>query len=277
MTNLAAASIPFTESRVLHSATANNDYLVSVALPYGHDQAGSRRWPVIFVLDGNWHFGLVVDMVRFMNIRIGICDELPDAIIVGIGYPVTGTMLQQLHQVMHLRMRDFVLEREVSGEDFMQAHFPIPEPIPSGNGLAFMDFLRHEVAPMVEEEYRGDPDDRIVLGHSMGANFALDALFHQPEFFHRAVLASCDAALEHEERFAREHDTLQLRLHLAYESQSDADHAGSRTLADRLAARSYRGLRLTHEAMFSTHCAIVPYAYQSGLVHVFDRTDRPDR
>jgi hypothetical protein len=41
-------------------------------------------------------------MVRAMNIRVDFCNELPDAFIVGIGYPVTGSLGEMLHQVMHL-------------------------------------------------------------------------------------------------------------------------------------------------------------------------------
>ena len=68
---------------------ANDDYLISVALPFHYDERPDVVWPVIFVLDGNMHFNMVVDMVRFMNIRVEFCNELPDALIVGIGYPVT--------------------------------------------------------------------------------------------------------------------------------------------------------------------------------------------
>ena len=269
MTSLPPASIPFTETRVVHSEVARSDYQVSVALPCGYEQDPDRHWPVIYVLDGNWHFGLVVDMVRFMNIRIGFCDELPDAVVVGVGYPVVGTQLERLHQVMHLRMRDFVLAREESGEAFMQENFPVPEPIPSGNGLPFMDFLEHELIPMIETEYRGDEHDRTLLGHSMGANYALYTLFRKPGLFRRMVAASFDPLLNHEEAFAAEHAALPIRLHLVFEGQTAEDEIGPRSLVDRLVARRYHGLELTQEGMLSTHCAMVPYAYQSGLVQVF--------
>jgi predicted alpha/beta superfamily hydrolase len=112
------------------------------------------------VLDGNMHFNMVVDMVRFMNIRVEFCNELPDALIVGVGYPVTGTLTEMLYKAMHLRMRDFVLGREESGEAFMQEHFPIARAIPSGNGLGFMRFLRRELIPLMQTDYRADPSDR---------------------------------------------------------------------------------------------------------------------
>ena len=269
MLNLPPASIPATHTRVVYSAMANDSYLISVALPFHYDERPDIVWPVIFVLDGNMHFNMVVDMVRFMNIRVEFCNELPDALIVGIGYPVTGTLTDMLYHVMHLRMRDFVLGREESGEAFMQDHFPIAAPIPSGNGLGFMQFLRQELIPLVETDYRADPADRTLLGHSMGANFALYTLFHHPDLFQRCVAASFDPMLDQEQAFAEYNDNLPVRLHLVWEGISQQDLAGPRSLVDRLTTRRYDGLRITHETIVGTHCAMVPFAYQSGLEQVF--------
>lgn len=71
--------------RVLHSAVANQDYLISVALPFGDMDHPDKTYPAIYVLDANLYFGMVVDIVRIMNIRVPFCNELPDASIVGIG------------------------------------------------------------------------------------------------------------------------------------------------------------------------------------------------
>jgi uncharacterized protein len=271
MLNLPPASIPATHARVVHSAMANDQYLISIALPFHYEERPDSVWPVIYVLDGNLHFSMVVDMVRFMNIRVDFCDELPDALIVGIGYQVTGTLRDMLHHVMHLRMRDFVLGREESGEAFMQEHFPIAAPIPSGNGFQFMQFLRQELIPLIETDYRADPADRTLLGHSMGANFALYTLFHQSDLFQRCVTASFDPVLDHEQNFAKNNDRLPVRLHMIWEGRSDEDLARPRALVDQLATRRYGGLRMTHETIVGTHCAMVPFAYQSGLVHVFSQ------
>lgn len=269
MLNFLPVSIPATETRVVHSALANDDYLISVALPFHYEEGTDQVWPVIYVLDANMHFNMVVDMVRFMNIRVDFCNELPDAFVVGIGYPVTGALVDMLYRVMHLRMRDFVLGREESGEEFMQKHFPIAAPIPSGNGLPFMQFLRQELIPLIETDYRADPADRTLLGHSLGANFALYTLFRQPDTFQRCVVASFDPLLDHEENFAASNNSLPVRMHMIWEGFTEEELAPPRTLLDRLAGRRYAGLDLTHEAISSTHCAMVPYAYQSGLVHVF--------
>ncbi|SDR74204.1 Predicted hydrolase of the alpha/beta superfamily [Friedmanniella luteola] len=269
MLDLLPAAVPGSESMVVRSALAHDDYLITVALPLRYEDEPDRLWPVVYVLDGNLHFGLVVDMVRFMNIRVEFCNELPDALVVGIGYPPSGTLSEMHHRVMHLRMRDFVLEREEGGEDFMQEHFPIARRIPSGNGLPFMQFIRQEVLPLVETRYRADPADRTLLGHSMGANFALCTLFREPGLFQRCVAASFDAILQEEQAFAERHSSLPVRLHLVWEGRNDEELAQARPLVDRLAGRGYQGLVMTQEVVSTTHCAMVPYAFQSGLTHVF--------
>ena len=269
MLHLPPAAIPGSEAMVVRSALADDDYLISVALPFRYEDEPDRLWPVIYVLDGNLHFGLVVDMVRFMNIRVEFCDELPDAIVVGIGYPSSGSLSGMHHRVMHLRMRDFVLEREEGGEDFMQAHFPIARRIPSGNGLRFMQFIRQEVLPLVEGRYRADPADRTLLGHSMGANFALHTLFREPGLFRRCVAASFDALLQEEQAFAERSSSLPVRLHLVWEGRDEEEIEQGRPLGDRLAGRGYEGLVMTQEVLATSHCAMVPHAFQSGLIQVF--------
>ena len=73
--------------------------------------------------------------------------------------------------------------------------------------------------------------------------------------------------LDQEQAFAENNDNLPVRLHLIWASQQDV--AGPRSLVDRLTTRRYDGLRMTHETIVGTHCAMVPFAYQSGLERVF--------
>jgi len=146
VTNFPLASIPATEVRVVHSAIAQQDYVVSVALPFHYGEDPEKVWPVIYVLDANLYFGLVVDMVRAMNIRVDFCNELPNAFIVGIGYPVSGSLTEMLHQVMHLRLRDFVRAREEASEQFIQQSFPLTNSIASGNTEPFLRFVQQVLA-----------------------------------------------------------------------------------------------------------------------------------
>ncbi len=249
MTNFPLATIPATEVRVLHSALANQDYQISVALPFHYDEHPEKVWPVIYVLDANLYFGMVTEMVRAMNIRVPFCNELPDAFIVGIGYPVSGSLLEQLHQVMHLRARDFTPAREEETEQFMQQYFPIPNyPIISGNQDAFLQFIQQELVPLIDADYRTDPVDRTLLGHSMGGNFAVYTLFQRPQLFQRYVVADGGVNLNEEQHYAEHHDSLPVRLHLVMDDKlSDEDVASLESSIATLESRRYAGFTLTHQ------------------------------
>ena len=132
MTRFPLASLPATEARSLHSAAVSQDYRLSVALPFHYEDRPDRTYPVIYVLDADLFFGMVVEMVRAMNIRVPFCNELPDALIVGIGYPTSGSLAERHAQVMHLRMRDFLPTRDEGAEQFIHETFPVEVRVASG-------------------------------------------------------------------------------------------------------------------------------------------------
>jgi hypothetical protein len=272
MHNLALASIPATEVRTLRSLVVNQEYLISVALPFHYDEHPEKTYPVIYVLDGNLFFGMVTDMVRAMNVRVPFCNELPDAIIVGIGYPANGSLAATHAQVMHLRMRDLTTVRDEGAEQFIQEHFPVPNPATSGGAGSFLQFIRQELMPLMESEYRVDAADRTLLGHSWGGLFALYALFHQPELFQRYVVVSPDLTFDYEQKYAEQHDSLPVRMYLASgASELDEDGLSSfSSFISTLESRRYAGFTLTHQIIANcTHCAVVAPAFQAGLVAVF--------
>jgi predicted alpha/beta superfamily hydrolase len=49
---------------MLHSTVANQDYLISVALPFGYDEHPNKRYPVLYVLDGNLYLGIAQNRRR---------------------------------------------------------------------------------------------------------------------------------------------------------------------------------------------------------------------
>ena len=71
-------TIPNTEVRMVSSSNVGQEYEILVALPYGHTDA-DRSYPVLYVLDANWTFGLITDTIRLLQLG----DELPEMVIVG--------------------------------------------------------------------------------------------------------------------------------------------------------------------------------------------------
>jgi predicted alpha/beta superfamily hydrolase len=272
MHNFPLASIPSTEMRTLHSSAVNQDYLISVALPFHFDEHPDKTYPVIYVSDANLFFGMVTDMVRAMNIRVPFCNELPDAIIVGIGYPVNGSLAEIHAQVMHLRMRDFLTVADEEDEKFIQDTFPIPNRIPSGGAHRFLQFIQQELVPLIESEYRADTTDRTFMGHSWGGLFALYALFHQPLLFQRYVVVSPDLPFGDEQEYSQQYDSLPVRMYLSSGGRELNEEELSRfnSFIGALESRQYAGFTLTHQIIANcTHCAVVAPAFQAGLVAVF--------
>ena len=137
----------------------------------------SGGYPVLYVLDGNWHFNTAADAVA-MQSSVG---EVPAAIVVGIGYPDSD-------QASVLRRR---------WEDFSQPADPasLPPPIRAleprlGGADDFLAFLNSRVKPLVSSLAPINIRCQTLYGHSLGGVFALHVLFRSPESFDAYVAAS---------------------------------------------------------------------------------------
>src|SRR5262245_62095797 len=80
------------ETHIMNSQHSGRTYRITIKLPLGYTKtpadgwpfnAPAGKWPVVYVLDGNWYFGLVADIIRPM----AWCGSTSDAIVVAIGYP----------------------------------------------------------------------------------------------------------------------------------------------------------------------------------------------
>lgn len=96
-------TIPNTEVRSLVSAILDQEFRIFVALPSNY-RTSADSYPVLFVSDADGIFGLVTETIRFLQLR----HELPEMVIVGIGYPVN-----DFHEVYGLRTRDLTPTEKV--------------------------------------------------------------------------------------------------------------------------------------------------------------------
>ena len=74
------ATIAQTEAFDIHSSLVDADFRIFVALPSGYHQT-DRRYPVLYVLDASWTFGLARDLARLL------APPIPPLLVVGVGYP----------------------------------------------------------------------------------------------------------------------------------------------------------------------------------------------
>ncbi len=232
-----------TQERSLDSAIAGDTYRLSVALPLSYFTATNRTYPVLYVLDPHLSFGTVTDVVRVAAIG----GELPELIVVGVGYP--GDLLR----ARALRERDYHSAPDV-----------------------FLRFFREELIPLIDGEYRTDPADRGIVGHSYGGDFALYALFHSPETFRRVIAGSVTFATAgvYEAAYAADHTSLAARVFL---SAGENDDPGSSTarladFAQTLASRGYADLDLTTQVFEgATHFSSRPLHHVTGVYTVYGR------
>ncbi|MCK5155900.1 MAG: alpha/beta hydrolase [Spirochaetales bacterium] len=159
-----------TEKHEIYSEIVRKDYTITVALPKNYERS-TRRYPVVYVLDGDANFALTTETARpLMEV-----EGLSEMIIVGIGYGVSPGEAVWLAR----RERDFTPVRMVyreAGE--------------TGGAFKFIAFIKDELIPFVESNYRAMPEDRTIMGHSLGGLFVLYSLFRAPDVFNKYAAMS---------------------------------------------------------------------------------------
>ena len=141
-------------------------------------------------------------------------DELiPNLLIVGVGYPVGSFFDASAPRAVDLtptQDRDWEIQQ---AEEYPE--WPAPEG--SGGAPEFLQFLRQELIPSIDAEFRTNPLDRALFGHSFGGLFAIHALLNGEGTFQRFIAGSPslwwddDVTFRHEEAFAAAHAELPAR------------------------------------------------------------------
>jgi predicted alpha/beta superfamily hydrolase len=161
-----AFTMPRTEVFALRdTARPGDSYRIAVSVPAGYE-TGEQRFPVVYVLDGDWYFGLAASTARLLE-AVG---ELPPLITVSIGYG--GTVAEQRAR----RVRELTPD-------------PVAGLAGSGEAAAFLRVLRNDLLPLIERRYR-TTGDRTLVGHSLGGLFATFAVLRTPDLFGRVIIGS---------------------------------------------------------------------------------------
>jgi len=143
----------------IRSKAAEHDYHIYVRLPQDYAKDPQRRYPIVYLLDGDSLFPVVGGNHIFLTID----DKMPEAIVVGIAY---GSFEKPINR----RHIDFM----PSGPDVKPGEARIAD---------FHRFLETELIPTVEGKYRADPSKRILFGQSRGGALILYSAFKHPDLF----------------------------------------------------------------------------------------------
>ncbi|PHN01390.1 alpha/beta hydrolase [Flavilitoribacter nigricans] len=267
-----AARIINTEQRQLHSELNGQDYTLYIALPDGYVQ-GDAEYPVLYLTDANTYFGMMADMTR--NLQWG--GEMPETIIVGIGYPIDAfaTDDERWEKWLAWRMRD--LSPTYTAQ--LDESFAI-EGVRSGEADRFLQFLQAELFPFIAENYRVKENDTTYAGFSLGGLFGLYALFQEPALFQRYLIGSPSIwyddklIIQSEQTYADAHSDLSAKLFIAVGELEEEVNAGMvrnmLELTSKLKSRNYPGLSL-HRTILEgeTHMSAPAVCFQRGLRFFF--------
>ncbi len=254
------------EMHVLHSENTGLDYRIYVWLPPGYGTDTPPKYPVVYSLDGNWHFPSNAHAAG----QLIFGGEAGKMIIVGIGYDTDDDNV-----IFGLRAWDM---------------------LPGNGGAEFLTFLQEELIPYIDTNYLTDKTDRTLAGHSYGGVFALYTLFTATDTFDRYIVMS-PALWYHpswdgerrlifeleEAYFASQNPAnpklpVQLFLSAAQYDPEDEDWgwteprmvSGLIELNDVLESRNYQGLDLDMTIIEGLgHAGGYPGAFIRGLAEVF--------
>jgi predicted alpha/beta superfamily hydrolase len=163
-------SIVIGTTDTLYSTTLKEKrpYFVYTPDSYKDTTYAPKRYPVLYLLDGDAHFHSVTGLIQILGTGVNATYVVPEMIVVAI--PNTD------------RLRDLTPTHTDKGADGK----PNPGFKTSGGMPAFLKFIQTELIPQIEKTYRTAPY-RVFVGHSLGGIAAIDALYTMPETFNAFV------------------------------------------------------------------------------------------
>jgi predicted alpha/beta superfamily hydrolase len=152
----------------LHSDVLNEQRQYFVHLPpsYWRTSSAQRRYPVLYMLDGENFFVTAADVTDFMSGGTNGNYAIPEMIVVGV--------------INTQRTRDMTPTHIVHGAG------GIGDWSSSGRSDRFFDFLERELIPRIDRDYRTLPY-RVAAGHSLAGLAVVNAFQLHPEMFQASI------------------------------------------------------------------------------------------
>jgi hypothetical protein len=166
MTHLLSSSvsgqeaITIGEKYIFHSKVLNEEREVWIKLPAGYHADESKKYPVVYLLDGRNNFIYTTGLLRQLENR-----SVPKSILVGI--------------INTNRDRD--LTPPIAGEKQSDTN--------EGGANKFIEMLEKDMFPYIQEQYRVK-EFKTLIGHSIGGLFAVYSLASKPDLFNAYLAIS---------------------------------------------------------------------------------------
>ncbi|MBL4571530.1 MAG: alpha/beta hydrolase [Gammaproteobacteria bacterium] len=267
---------------MIQSQFVDQTFEISVQVPVSRTD-GSERFPVLYLTDS-------YDGVSFSRstAMMQLGGDIPRFITVGIGYEME-------HSLSSLDIRNRDLTQVPMQGPVPPSLSGIIQGVPelnltktSGGAPEFLQFIREELQPFIDENYPTVPEDRGYWGDSLGGLFGLYVLFNQPDTFNRYIIGSPsiwweDRAIMKDARaFVDSHSDLPVRLFLgvgALEEQAEVPALAEAAmvtnmfeLESMLQSANLEGLELSSYLFPNeTHTSVISMNYIRGVQSVYTR------
>jgi predicted alpha/beta superfamily hydrolase len=221
-----------------------------IAKPNGYD-SGNERYPVVYLLDGGpQNFRHTTGIVSFLD----FADRAPGMLLVAITNTNRSRDLTPPTQSEH-ELRRFTNH---------------------GGADRFLQFIRDELMPWVNQNYRTRPYT-ILVGHSLGGLLALHALTTRPEMFDAYVAVdpsmqwNDQAIVGQADTFLAQTAQLNADLYLTMTAEEGPAAGGLKKLVGILEEKAPLGFRWTLRRMpGETHLSTLHRSIYLGLDTIFD-------
>ncbi len=251
-----AVTIPGSEVRKITSKiVSGQEYELHVYLPSGYEKK-DKKYPVVYLMDSQWDFSLVSSIFGEQYYD----GFVPELIIVGVTWGGTKPDPESL------RVRDYI---PTNAEGLKQ----------SGGADKFLDFMKIELFPFVESNYKADKENRSLMGCSFGGLFTMYTLFTHTNMFTGYVAASPavgwdnEVLYKYEKTFAKKKIEKPIRLYMTV-GDVEASKPTFEKLSNFIIEKKYPNLLIRSKVLENTgHSGTKPETYSRGLQYIFERNE----
>ncbi len=237
-----------TQLKLLDSQFIDDVFHIYVSLPDDYNNT-DKRYPVLFVLDGDISYGIAAGIARYLEIG----GNIPELIVIGIGYGAIDK------SAGNKRNRDY-------------------RPGESGGAESFQKFISEELIPYVDGNFRTVTENRTIMGYSLGGLFALYSLFTQPGIFNKYIVGSPYlipenfVIFDYEEQASSTLNDLSAKVFISVGSEASEEKYFNPIdeLVSIMQERDYPNLKLETKVFDgSDHLVGPPEVITHGLISVF--------
>jgi len=258
-------TISNSEVFVLKSKHTKKKYDIYVKLPSGYTKS-KKQYPILILTDAGYAFPLVSSIYR----RLKFSNKIDEIIIVGISYA-------KGEHFGISRTRDYTptfSPNEPNG-------YSKEARLSSGQADNFILFMKNELIPYLDNNYKVDLTKKAFAGHSFGGLLASYMVISHPNTFHYYMSGSPSlwyhdkSIFEIEKKYAENNSDLKANLFMGIGALENVPNgfqmvSDLKTLEERLKSRAYGNLNINSMVFPNEdHETVYPTFITQGLLWAF--------